>query len=214
MRISRICPASSRTWSGDAGSVLQGREEVNAIAIGIEHRGVALPPGGVPRLGTAFVSCSDEPGVGGIHSTRCPLVKGQGDAVTSRGQLVTRVEATNEVDGVPRQNGAVVEPGIGMRLVAPFRVGCSEQAVEGERASRSRDKHPPWASSGQSSPPSLRPMSILEHLTHDRLERQQENRCRWRGDRNEPRNHDQSTVHRRRAKSQGVGKVGGWLSDL
>ena len=121
--------------------------------------------------------------------------------MAARGRLVVGVEAAYEVDGVPRQNGAVVEPGIGMRLVAPFRVGCSEQAVEGERASRSRDKHPPWASSGQSSPPSLRPMSILDHLTHDRLESQQENRCRWRGDRNEPRNHDQSTVHRRRAKS-------------
>ena len=78
------------------------------------------------------MSCSDEPGVGGIHSTHCPLVKGQGDAVTSRGQLVTRVEATNEVDGVPRQNGAVFEPGIDMRLVAPFRNGRSKQTVEGE----------------------------------------------------------------------------------
>lgn len=89
--------------------------------------------------------------------------------MAARGRLVVGVEAAYEVDGAPRQNGAVVEPGIGMRLVAPFGVGCSEQAVEGERASRSRDKHPPWASSGQSSPPSLRPMSILEHLSQDRL---------------------------------------------
>ena len=53
--------------------------------------------------------------------------------MTSRGQLVTRVEATNEVDGVPPQDGAVFEPGIDMRLVAPFRNGRSKQAVEGER---------------------------------------------------------------------------------
>lgn len=49
-----------------------------------------------------------------------------------RGRLVAWVEAAYEVDGAPRQNGAVVEPGIDMRLVAPFGDGCSEQAVEGE----------------------------------------------------------------------------------
>ena len=117
---------------GDAGSVLQGREEVDAIAIGIEHRGVALPPGGVPWLGATFVSCSDEPGVGGIHSTHCPLVKGQGDAVTSRGRLITGIKTANEVDGVPCKNGAVFEPGIDMRLVAPYRNGRSKQTIEGE----------------------------------------------------------------------------------
>ena len=39
----------------------------------------------------------------------------------------------NEVDGVPCENSAVVESGIDMRLVAPFRDGRSKQTVEGER---------------------------------------------------------------------------------
>ncbi len=53
--------------------------------------------------------------------------------MTSRGQLITGIKTANEVDGVPCENGAVFEPGIDMRLVAPFRNRRSKQTVEGER---------------------------------------------------------------------------------
>ena len=53
--------------------------------------------------------------------------------MASRGRLITGVETANEIDGVPCQNGAVLEPGIDMRLVAPVRNGRAKQTVEGER---------------------------------------------------------------------------------
>jgi len=52
--------------------------------------------------------------------------------VTSRGRLIARVKAANEVDGVPGQNGAVVKSDINMRVVVPFGDRCSKQTVEGE----------------------------------------------------------------------------------
>ena len=46
---------------------------------------------------------------------------------------------------------------------------ATPRLTECERASHSRIKYPPRSGSGRLSAPSLRPMSILEHLSQDRL---------------------------------------------
>ena len=111
----------------------QDGEEVDGVAVGVQHGGVALAPEGVPRLDGPLVASGGEPGVEGVDLLGALLAEGEGDAVPALGRGVVRVEGADDIHCVPGERGVVIQAGVHMRLgLSPLGDRHTERAVEGE----------------------------------------------------------------------------------
>ena len=93
------CQSSRNSDQPSAGR--QRREQVHAVAVRVEDRGVALAPEGIPRLEMAAVAGRNQLPIGGVHLGRIRARECQPNPVPTRWRGPAGVERANGVGGVP-----------------------------------------------------------------------------------------------------------------